>query len=194
MIRRTPLDVRIARRDAGNGEVENGDTVDPAEPVQLYDVRSLGKGPEHVIEAFIADHRSVLRGLRVEHIGATAMPFGHTKGDVDVNLRVDASRFADVVEQLRATCRAAQPENWIAASFASFACDLYELPFGVQVTVVNSENDFLTGLRDRLLADSALLRRYDECKVAAAPHGAAAYWTAKDAFLSAVLVTTKDGS
>jgi hypothetical protein len=31
-------------------------------------------------------------------------------------------------------------------------------------------------------------------KVLAAPYGAAAYWKAKDAFLSAVLVTTKDGA
>src|ERR1700733_9304115 len=67
------------------------ESVDRPEPVQLYDVRSLGNRPEQVIEAFIADQQSVLRGLPVEHIGATAMPFGHTKADVDVNLRVDAS-------------------------------------------------------------------------------------------------------
>jgi GrpB-like predicted nucleotidyltransferase (UPF0157 family) len=169
------------------------ESVDRPEPVQLYDVRSLGNRPEQVIEAFIADQQSVLRGLRVEHIGATAMPSGHTKADVDVNLRVDASQFAEVVERLRHTCRVAQPENWMP-SFASFACDQYELPLGIQVTVLNSENDFLTHLRDRMLADADLLRRYDECKVGAAPYGAAAYWKAKDAFLSAVLVTRQEGA
>ena len=73
------------------------------------------------------------------------------------------------------------------ATFASFSTDRYPLPFGIQVTVIGSADDFLLALRDRMLAEPDLLRRYDDCKLRAAPLGADGYWEAKDAFLREVL-------
>ena len=96
-----------------------------------------------------------------------------------------------MVDVFRRTCRVAQPENW-AETFASFACDGYELPLGIQLTQADSESDFLLALRDRLRSDPALLRRYDDCKLSAAPNGAEEYWRAKDAFLGAVISSLSD--
>ncbi len=124
----------------------------------------------------------------MHHIGATSLPFGHTKGDVDVNVRVGEAQFPAVVNALGKRLAVAQPENWTAA-FASFSTNAYALPLGVQVTVIGSSDDFLLALRDRMRADASLLRRYDDMKVAAASGGADAYWKAKDALLREVLTT-----
>jgi GrpB-like predicted nucleotidyltransferase (UPF0157 family) len=152
------------------------------EPVTLFDVAELDGAAAEVVEVFEARFRGSLGGAEVHHIGATALPFGHTKGDVDVNVRIDEADFAAIVDALSARLTVAQPENW-TPTFASFSADGYALPLGVQVTVIGSADDFLLSLRDRMRADPDLLRRYDEAKVASASAGAEAYWEAKDRFL-----------
>jgi GrpB-like predicted nucleotidyltransferase (UPF0157 family) len=155
-------------------------------PITLRDVREVAPVARRVIARFEHDFADVVAPADVHHIGATSLPFGHTKGDVDVNVRVDAMRFATTVAAFRERLAPAQPENW-SESFASFSADGYALPLGVQVTRIDSKDDFLLALRDRMRADPALLRRYDEIKVAAAPEGAEAYWQAKDGLLREIL-------
>jgi GrpB-like predicted nucleotidyltransferase (UPF0157 family) len=152
--------------------------------MELRDVAEIAQQADDVVEQFRRD--MPLPRADVHHIGATSMPFGRTKGDVDVNVRVDASDFPDVVVALRDVYDVAQPQNW-TPEFASFSTDRYSLPFGIQVTVIGSENDHLLALRDRMRADPELLRRYDECKAAAASAGPEGYWEAKNAFLQRVL-------
>jgi GrpB-like predicted nucleotidyltransferase (UPF0157 family) len=152
------------------------------EPIRLVDVAEIRRVAEEVFAAFETDIRGLLPGAEIHHIGATALPFGHTKGDVDVNVRVEEDQVATIVEALSARLTIAQPENW-TTTFASFSADDYPLPLGVQVTVIGSGDDFLLALRDRMREDRDLLRRYDEAKVGSAAGGAAAYWQAKDRLL-----------
>jgi len=153
-----------------------------AEPLALRDVREVAPEARRVIASFERDLGSVLAGTEVHHIGATALPFGHTKGDVDVNVRVHEDAFAPVVAALTERLSRAQQENW-TPTFASFSTADYALPLGIQVTVIGSPDDFLLAIRDRMRADPSLLRRYDEAKLGAAPNGAEAYWSAKNALL-----------
>ena len=154
-------------------------------PVQLRAVEEIAPQAHEVVSSFRRDNADIL-GAEVHHIGATAIPFGHTKGDVDVNVRVDEAALAPLVAALQERFEVAQPENW-TATFASFSTDRYQLPLGVQVTVIGSADDFLLELRERMLARPELLHEYDRLKVLAAPHGAAAYWNAKNAFLQKLL-------
>ena len=126
--------------------------------VDLRDVGEVAGAADRMVEQFRHAYSPLLPGAEIHHIDATAMPFGHTKGDVDLNIRVAALDFADVLEVLRRTCRVAQPENW-TETFAS---------------------------------DAALLRRYDDCNLRAAPDGTDVYWRAKDAFLGAVILSLSD--
>ena len=151
------------------------------EPVGLVDVGEVRRAADDAVSAFAADFSAALGGAEIHHIGATALPFGRTKGDVDVNVRVGEADFARVVDLLSARLGVAQSENW-TATFASFSAARYALPLGVQVTVIGSADDFLLALRDRLRHDPELLRRYDEAKLAAAGAGQDAYWQAKDQF------------
>jgi GrpB-like predicted nucleotidyltransferase (UPF0157 family) len=155
-------------------------------PVELRDVSEVAELAGQVVARFEQDLAAVVGDVEVHHIGATAMPFGHTKGDVDVNIRVERRTFPKVVVALRKQHEVAQPDNW-TATFASFSTDRYPLPLGVQVTVIGSADDVLLSLRDRMRSEPDLLRRYDERKVSAAPRGQSAYWEAKNDLLQEIL-------
>jgi GrpB-like predicted nucleotidyltransferase (UPF0157 family) len=155
-------------------------------PITLVEVREIATTARRVIAEFERDFARELTHAEVHHIGATSLPFGHTKGDVDVNVRVDEARFPITVATLGQRLTAAQRENW-SETFASFSAQGYALALGVQVTVIDSDDDFLLALRDRMRTDLSLLRRYDDVKLAAAAKGAEAYWKAKDGLLREVL-------
>jgi GrpB-like predicted nucleotidyltransferase (UPF0157 family) len=155
-------------------------------PVTLVDVQEIAAVARRVVAQFERDFGDVVAHAQVHHIGATSLPFGQTKGDVDVNVRVDEAQFPLMVTALGDRLTVAQPENW-SETFASFSAEGYELPLGVQVTVIGSNDNFLLALRDRMRADPSLLRRYNEIKVAAASEGAEAYWKAKDELLRDIL-------
>jgi GrpB-like predicted nucleotidyltransferase (UPF0157 family) len=152
-----------------------------ASAVELRPVDEVAAAANAIVEQFERDS-----GLKAEHIGATSFGAGTTKGDVDVNVRVDADRFDAVVEALSRRYPVAQADNW-TDGFASFSSTEYDLPLGIQVTAIGGESDFLLYLRDRLAGDPELRGRYDALKAEAAPHGAEAYWRAKDAFLRDLL-------
>jgi GrpB-like predicted nucleotidyltransferase (UPF0157 family) len=156
-----------------------------SDPVRLRPVEEVRALAEKVVTRFTSDIDGVVDG-EVHHIGATAMPFGHTKGDVDVNLRVAAGTFAAAVAALRALFPVAQPANW-TPTFASFSCDAYPLPLGIQVTLMGSPDDFLLELNERICSDPELVRKYDAVKIGAAPRGSNAYWEAKNDFLRRLL-------
>ena len=155
------------------------------EPLELRPVESLARDVELVLAELRRELAAIAPGVCVEHIGATSMPDGITKGDVDVNLRVAPERFDSLVAALSARFDVAQPQNW-TSTFASFSDTRRGLPLGVQVTVAGSDDDFLVELRDRMRADPDLRRRYDGLKRANAPAGREAYWQAKNDFLRSI--------
>jgi GrpB-like predicted nucleotidyltransferase (UPF0157 family) len=152
----------------------------------MVEVREVAAAARDVIAHFERDFAAVLADAEVHHIGATSLPFGHTKGDVDVNVRVPEDAFAPLVAALGERLAEAQRDNW-TAKFASFSTAAYALPLGVQVTVIESPDDFLLVLRERMRADPSLLQRYDEAKVAAASSGVEAYWRAKNRLIQEIL-------
>ena len=151
-------------------------------PIELYAVEDLATDVDGGLADLRRELEVVAPGVEVEHIGATSMRDGITKGDVDVNLRVAPERFDRLVAALSARFEVAQPQNW-SGTYASFSDTRRGLPLGIQVTMAGSEDDFLVELRDRMSEDPDLRRRYDEVKRANAPAGRDAYWQAKNEFL-----------
>jgi GrpB-like predicted nucleotidyltransferase (UPF0157 family)/GNAT superfamily N-acetyltransferase len=154
-------------------------------PIELHPVDERASDIESVLADLRRDLRVLAPGVAVEHIGATSMPDGLTKGDVDVNLRVDADRFDQVVGALSTRFDAAQPQNW-TGTFASFSDTRRGVPLGIQLTVIGSDDDFLVALRDLMRDDPDLRHEYDAIKRANAPAGRDAYWQAKHDFLGRV--------
>jgi len=129
----------------------------------------------------------ILPGVKVEHIGATAIPGALTKGDLDVALRVPARQFGEAVEVLKKSFSIKQHENW-TPEFASFGDDSgYPMPVGVQISVEDSKSDFLVFLRDYLIANPSALVEYNDLKRQSFRLGWTSYWQAKDRFLARVL-------
>src|SRR5207302_11291643 len=133
---------------------------------------------DEIVAEVANELRALLPDCDVEHIGATALPDGVTKGDVDVNIRVTASNFERAIELLTAQFAVAQPQNW-TPTYASFSDADRALPLGLQVTVIGSPDDFLVKLRDLMLSDPSLRRDYNRCKTQAAQLGGRGYWEAK---------------
>lgn len=147
--------------------------------VVLQPVSEVASLADKIVAEVATELRTLLPDCEVEHIGATALPDGVTKGDVDVNIRVPASSFERAVEMLTAQFAVAQPQNW-TPTYASFSDPDRALPLGLQVTVSGSPDDFLVLLRDLMRTDPALRRNYERCKTQAAQLGRKGYWEAKN--------------
>jgi GrpB-like predicted nucleotidyltransferase (UPF0157 family) len=155
--------------------------------IDLTPVSDVLPQAERILSRVLTQLGALLPDAELHHIGATALPGGVTKGDVDVLVRVSPARFPAAVEALRRVFAVRQPDNW-TAQFASFGDDTgYELPLGVQVVVRDSGADFLLFLRDHLRANPDVLAEYNRLKSAHAHDGAEGYWQAKDAFFGRIL-------
>lgn len=119
----------------------------------------------------------------IQHIGGTAVPELLTKGDLDINVRVKQEDFILTIENLKKIYAVNQPENW-TNTFASFKDDnSFELPLGVQVTVINSPQDFFVKHRDTLLNNPKLVKDFNELKNDYEGKDMDSYRTAKMEFL-----------
>jgi GrpB-like predicted nucleotidyltransferase (UPF0157 family)/predicted kinase len=154
-----------------------------AEPVVLTPTNELVAIADEIVAELEKLLCELVPACQVEHIGATSMPDGVTKGDVDVNVRVSADDFPHAVEALRGMFRVAQPDNW-TSTFASFSDPHHALPVGLQLTVIGSSDDFLVALRELMRTDAALRHEYDRRKREAASLGPDGYWAAKNALLT----------
>jgi GrpB-like predicted nucleotidyltransferase (UPF0157 family) len=154
--------------------------------VELRPVTALVADAEAVVAELAGLLRELLSDCEIAHVGATSMPDGVTKGDIDLNIRVPADRFDETVDVLRGRFDIAQPHNW-TSTYASFSDPSRALPVGLQVTVIGSADDFLVPLRDLMRADAQLRQDYDRVKRDAAALGPDGYWAAKNAFLEPIV-------
>ena len=159
-------------------------------PVHLKPVSEVLPHAQRVVARAFARLGALLPHAELHHIGATALPRGVTKGDVDVLVRVSsATEFVKAVAILREHFAIRQPANW-TDHFASFGDDTgYELPLGVQLVVKGSADDFLLFLRDYFLRNTGALDEYNRLKAHHAHEGPEAYWKAKDTFLMKILAS-----
>jgi GrpB-like predicted nucleotidyltransferase (UPF0157 family)/predicted kinase len=156
------------------------------DPVMLRPTAELVAIADEIVAELEVMLRELLPASHIEHIGATSMPNGVTKGDVDINIRVSSDDFPHAVEALREILPIAQPDNW-TETFASFSDASRSLPVGLQVTVIGSSDDFLVPLRDLMRRYADLRHEYERLKRDTAGLGPDAYWRAKNAFFTQVL-------
>ena len=88
---------------------------------------------------------SALPYADIEHIGATSVPGTITKGDLDINVRVQLEKFQDAIKILKGMYEINQLENW-NEGFASFKDDSRDL--GVQLTVLGTPVDYFVAQRE----------------------------------------------
>lgn len=128
---------------------------------------------------------------RVEHIGSSAIPGAHSKGDLDIALIVAAEALEACVARLSA--QGYQEKRGTLRTPALCMLEWQEpgQDHALQVVAEGSEfmGLFLT-FRDRLRASPPLLAAYNRLKMASAPLGEQGYRAAKAGFIEKVLGET----
>lgn len=124
----------------------------------------------------------------IEHVGSTAVPGSLTKGDLDVQIRVDSSDFEPLRRALSRRYRE-NPGGFGGAESRSFEFDDDGLPIGVHLTVRETSNDFQWRIRDTLAHRLDLVGEYNALKRVhrGKPIHGDDYLQAKDAFFSRVM-------
>lgn len=117
----------------------------------------------------------------IQHIGSTAVPGSITKGDIDLVVRVPKEKFAKSRERLQSIYEIHQPDNW-SSTFASFKDDGKVLPLGIQLTIMQCEDDLFVRFRDQLRSDPSLLTEYNAMKESCQNQSADSYLEKKGAF------------
>ena len=90
----------------------------------------------------------------IQHIGSTAIPGSITKGDLDIQVRVSKKEFEKAKKYFEKLYDVNQPENW-SDTFASFKnANSFEIPVGIQLTVIGSPYDNLFQSQLKLLIEN----------------------------------------
>lgn len=101
----------------------------------------------------------------IQHIGSTAIPNAMTKGDVDLQVRVNKDDFSKAVRQLKELYEINQPDNW-TDNYASFKDDKKDTPVGIQLTIIGSDDDRQFQEQQQLLSSNQkVLERYNQMKL-----------------------------
>jgi GrpB-like predicted nucleotidyltransferase (UPF0157 family) len=130
-----------------------------------------------------------LPAARIEHVGASAIPGAHSKGDVDICVSVAADEFAATLSTLQALGYVIKPDTMRTGQLCMLDWPEAELGLAVQLIERGSEFEFFVAFRDALLADPQLVEAYNRVKHKAAPLGDDDYRKAKSAFIQQVLGT-----
>ncbi|WP_211747777.1 GrpB family protein [Paenibacillus sp. Marseille-Q4541] len=99
----------------------------------------------------------------IQHVGSSAIPGTLTKGDVDIQVRVQKEEFEEAVCVLNALYQLNEGSVQ-TSSFRSFYTNDTILPLGVQLTVCHSEFDVFHKFRDVLLINEGYREQYDQLK------------------------------
>lgn len=120
------------------------------------------------------------------HIGATAVAGCLTKGDLDIVVRVAAEDFAaaDAALSMRFARNVGSKRT---DSFSSFEDEAASPHLGIQLTVVDGEDDYFHLFADALRRDPELVAQYNALKRQFDGKPMEIYRTAKSAFVRDVL-------
>ena len=129
---------------------------------------------------------SLNSNFEVHHIGSSAIPGSLTKGDVDVNVRVEKDQFESIVKLFSKSFDVAQSENW-NDTYASFTGRCLDKNIGIQLTIKNSTEDQFIRFRNIMNENYILVQDYNNLKLSFNNQSMKKYRKAKEAFIVSVL-------
>lgn len=133
------------------------------ERVKFFNNKSLYEKAEETFFIHKALIEELLPEADVQHVGSTAIPNSITKGDLDIQVRVNANLFPNAVKELEELYELNEG-SVKTETFRAFKDDSTVPPVGVQLTVINSEFDFFWKFRDVLLFNDNYRQEYDDLK------------------------------
>lgn len=158
------------------------------EIVNFYNQREFKDNVEKVYFAQKERILHLIPNTDIQHVGSTSIPNSLTKGDIDIQVRVDQEQFTQAVEALSAVYES--NEGSVKTNeFRAFKDDANIPPLGIQLTVKGSEFDFFWKFRDVLLQNDKYRIEYDELKRSFEGFEMEAYREAKNHFFSRIMRT-----
>jgi GrpB-like predicted nucleotidyltransferase (UPF0157 family) len=132
------------------------------ERVFFADVIMYKPKADTLFAAVEARLNSVLSSALIEHVGSTSLPEGLTKGDLDVQVRVQATDFEEACNALAAVYEE-NPGGFVDGG-RSYKDDSTDPPLGLHVTIIDGPSDIQFRQRDILRANADLRAAYDSLK------------------------------
>jgi len=117
------------------------------ESVKFVKTSDISEKIEDLFQSEKTKLLKVIPNAQIEHIGGTSVPGLISKGDLDINVRVESKDFNKATDILKILYLVNQPENW-TESFSSFKDDSRDL--GIQLTILNSSGDHFVSQREYL--------------------------------------------
>lgn len=158
--------------------------------VYFHDQKKFHQDTEKV---FLEEKKKILRivpGADVQHIGSTAICGSLTKGDLDIQVRVAKKDFERAKREFSKLYKQ-NKGNPLTKTYASLKNDNAKVPLGVQLTVVGSEEDDFSVLRDILSEDKKYLKKYNDLKKQYQGKSMREYRKAKGKFFEKIKKTRK---
>lgn len=128
----------------------------------------------------------VLPDVRVEHIGASAIPTAISKGDLDIFVGVEAFELESVV-QLLVTLGFQEKFDTLRTSELCMLESSSTEDVAIQVIANGSEFEYFLTFRDALCSNAMLVQQYNELKISCEGLSQDAYRLKKSAFIEQVL-------
>ncbi len=132
--------------------------------------------------------KKLLPEADVQHVGSSAIPNSISKGDLDIQVRVDARLFTKAVQELSSLYELNEGSTK-SEYFRAFKDDSLSPPLGVQLTVIGSELDIFWKFRDILLMNEQYRKEYDQLKAEFEGKEMESYREAKNRFFEKLMET-----
>ena len=145
-------------------------------------------------EKIFAEEYALLKPLMpwadIQHIGSTSIPGATTKGDIDIVVRVLKEDFLKTRDILKGIYETHQLDNW-SETFASFKDDNRALPLGIQLTIMDCEDDVFVTFRDILRSSPEMLSEYNALKISCQNQDTEIYIAKKAEFFEQLIQSKK---
>lgn len=158
--------------------------------VKLISQNSLSEKAEKTFLLQKAIIIKLLPEADIQHVGSSAIPNSITKGDLDIQVRVDASLFTKAVQELSRLYELNEGSTK-TESFRAFKDDSVSPPLGVQLTVIGSEFDIFWKFRDILLMNDQYRKEYDQLKAEFEGKNMESYREAKNEFFGKLMESSE---
>lgn len=140
-------------------------------------------------ELFIRYERDIIKlipNARVEHVGASSIPFAVSKGDLDIFVGVELGELEDVIERLTTLAFTEKLDTLRTPELCMLESTSAD-DVALQVVANGSEFECFLRFRDKLRANPALVKQYNTLKMSCEGWSQEKYREKKADFIEYVL-------
>ncbi len=144
-----------------------------------------------IFEEYKAVIQIAVPSANIQHVGGSAIPGAITKGDLDIQVRVQLNEMENAIKGLGEKFSPKHAELW-NKNFAVFVLKKPDLQIDIMLNVVDSAYDTFFRVRDLLIKDSQLLEEYNQLKIKYRQEPYAVFSKQKRAFFDRLFETYLD--